>query len=638
MVGLRLRAEWGNKGKKQRTLLCGAVLASLVSVAAGSAAWAAEGAKFDGYLENRTFLRDSVGFSKFENTLQVEGGYDFGGLGPFTTFAINGTLRARYDGVYDINADDYGRHAGGAVSLESVVPGGNTPWGASNVTTGTLGFGFDTAANPNDGLIVLGSQLHGPNGGVTFGVPVRPCDIDHRGCIQGYMEANENELRFPDFNGRVDAVRELYVDAALPISGQSELGFRLGRQQIVWGRTDLFRVLDVINPVDYSRQNIYDELEDIRIPMWMLQTEYRAGGVGPFTDLNFSVVWNFDRFRPSNLGQSGTPYQILQAGDLFRGLKNCWDNGCSVSNFANGVTSTDFPAHVIGIRQANMPEWSLKNTQWGAKVEGVYEGVGFSFNYLDYISQLPSLHGGVPADNPFTVPVESQVYPYLIAFDMYFPRIKLYGASFDIYADAIKSVFRIETAYTQGEEFANSLVPELYSTKDVIRYVIGWDRDIFIRPLNRKKAFLLSTQLFGQHILDHELEQGPLGPVGMVDWKNDWIATMLFKGWWMQNRLSPQFLAAYDFRAQAAVFGPSIDWIVNERLRVIAGFNIKAGRGARIFDDNRSANVFPPFTGAGPVAPSAGLAGFEPLGRFRSGPIGMAQQEDEFQLTLRYRF
>jgi hypothetical protein len=33
-----------------------------------------------------------------------------------------------------------------------------------------------------------------------------------------------------------------------------------------------------------------------------------------------------------------------------------------------------------------------------------------------------------------------------------------------------------------------------------------------------------------------------------------------------------------------------------------------------------------------------GLGGFEPLGRFQSGPIGMAQKEDEIQVTLRYRF
>ena len=28
----------------------------------------------------------------------------------------------------------------------------------------------------------------------------------------------------------------------------------------------------------------------------------------------------------------------------------------------------------------------------------------------------------------------------------------------------------------------------------------------------------------------------------------------------------------------------------------------------------------------------------DPLGRFRAGPLGSASQEDEFQVTLRYRF
>ena len=60
----------------------------------------------------------------------------------------------------------------------------------------------------------------------------------------------------------------------MPTDSGSVWNFRVGRQQVVWGRTDLFRVLDVINPVDYSRHNIYDELEDIRIPMWMATSEY----------------------------------------------------------------------------------------------------------------------------------------------------------------------------------------------------------------------------------------------------------------------------------------------------------------------------------------------------------------------------
>ncbi|RME65115.1 MAG: DUF1302 domain-containing protein, partial [Alphaproteobacteria bacterium] len=295
------------------------------------------------------------------------------------------------------------------------------------------------------------------------------------------------------------------------------------------------------------------------------------------------------------------------------------------------------------------PEWKLDNTQIGAKLEGVFRGVGFSLNYLNYISQLPSLRGGIPATNSFTG--QTAVWPYLIAFDIDFPRINLFGGSLDIYSDPIKSVFRVELAYTTGEEFANTNQARLFSESNVVRYVIGWDRDTFIPFLNRTKAFLFSAQLFGQHILDHELVDtagsaaGLPGftKAGMPDWQNNWIATLLIKGWYKQNTISPQIITAYDFRAKAAAIAPSVDWLINDDWRLVIGANFKVGKGARSFDDCRTCNPFPPFTAtplhADPFQPgSVGLAGLEPLGRFRAGPIGMAQREDELQISLRYRF
>ncbi len=91
------------------------------------------------------------------------------------------------------------------------------------------------------------------------------------------MDYDTNDLRFPEFNDQQDFIRELYFEGSIPTGDMSEWFFRVGKQQVVWGRTDLFRVLDVINPVDYSRQNIYDELEDIRIPQWIATAEYRMG-------------------------------------------------------------------------------------------------------------------------------------------------------------------------------------------------------------------------------------------------------------------------------------------------------------------------------------------------------------------------
>ena len=99
--------------------------------------------------------------------------------------------------------------------------------------------------------------------------------------------------------------------------------------------------------------------------------------------------------------------------------------------------------------------------------------------------------------------------------------------------------------------------------------------------------------------------------------------------------------------------GPGLDYLISDHLRLIVGANIKLGTGARVADDGRTGNSYPPFTAGPACAPPDSVApcipgneyaslgnrrGFEPLGRFRSGPLGMAQHEDEFQILIRYRF
>ncbi len=598
----------------------------------------AEDVEVTGFYENATYVRDSVGLSKFRNTLQLSAGKAFedrGGL--FRNVKFHGTFRATYDGVYDLNSSEYGSGAGGPIMLENSAMGNSVPHGGGIKLPNT----FDLARNPNEGMIVLGENLHGQNGGVAFGVPVRPCDKDSRGCIDDYLDYDTDDLRFPEFNERLDFIRELYMDFDQELPNGDIVSWRVGKQQVVWGRTDLFRVLDVINPVDYSRNNIYDELEDIRIPMWIAKADWRMGAGEVFDDLNLSFVWNFDKFRPHNLGQCGTPNSILDAACFFRGMNNLWENGGTVANFAganpDGGLATDFGPGQIGIRKAHMPSWSLSNTQFGVKLEGVYGDLGFSLNALTYRSQLPSLRGGVPGVNAFTGEVAP--WPSLIAFDIHFPRVNLVGGSLDYYSQAIDTVFRVEVAHTSGEEFANTLQTRLFSESDVTRYVIGADKNVFIPFLNPGRAFLISGQLFGQHIHEHQEEQRPWGKAGMPDWEDNWIGTLLFKGWWMNDRLSPQLLAAHDFEARATAIAPSVEYLFSDNLRIIAGANVKVGHGAREFDDCRSCNPWDPFTSAGqPAGYTLGLGGYEPLGRFRAGPIGMAQKEDELQLTLRYSF
>ncbi|HKX93194.1 MAG TPA: DUF1302 family protein, partial [Methylibium sp.] len=446
-------------------------------------------------------------------------------------------------------------------------------------------------------------------------------------------------------------IREAYATKTIDLDAGKQLFLKLGKQQVVWGRTDLFRVLDVINPVDYSRNNIYDELQDIRIPMWIAQAEWRLGGSESLQERNFQLVWNFDKFRPNNLGQCGTANVILDAGCFFRGMHNLWENGGTVANFANvgpGVfLSTDFGPGQIGIRDVKLPKWSLKNTQLGAKFEGVTEGgVSFSLNALTYRSQLPSLRGAKGAQNPFTGETRPDGgWPYLIAFDMHFPRVNLIGGSMDFEWEKANAAVRVEAALTNGEEFPNSLKSQLYSKNKVFRSVIGFDRPTFIPWINPNRTTLISAQLFYQHIFDHEFERGTIGPVGMPDWENNVIGTLLIKAFLAGDRISPQLITAYDFQAKALVTSPQIDWIVTDKLKLSFGANLKtrSDDDRWRFDDARGTNPFPPFTApfgdADPfTAFSRGIQGIEPLGRFRAGPIGTAWKENEVYFTARYQF
>jgi hypothetical protein len=182
----------------------------------------------------------------------------------------------------------------------------------------------------------------------------------------------------------------------------------------------------------------------------------------------------------------------------------------------------------------------------------------------------------------------------------------------------------------------------------VLRWVIGIDRPTFIRFLNPNRSFLFSLQLFGQHLLDHELITTPAGKAGMPDWDDNIFATLLIQGGYFSDRLTPTLLTAYDSKAHALVVGPSISWLFSDHWDIVLGANLKFGSSKNAFDDCRACNQFPPFTDPAEGTPGAGtlpvgqavnrLAGYAPLGAFRAGPIGMALDEDEIQFKLRYRF
>src|SRR5690349_1794632 len=63
--------------------------------------------------------------------------------------------------------------------------------------------------------------------------------------------------------------------------------FRVGRQILAWGETDIFRLLDNINPLDDSFGGFFIALDERRLPLDMVRGSYQIGSVGPVHDAFF---------------------------------------------------------------------------------------------------------------------------------------------------------------------------------------------------------------------------------------------------------------------------------------------------------------------------------------------------------------
>jgi len=73
-------------------------------------------------------------------------------------------------------------------------------------------------------------------------------------------------------NNKNDTQRELLREAYIDTNVGENWAVRLGKQQTVWGTADGMKLLDAINPTDFS-ELVQNQMEDSRIPVWMVNAE-----------------------------------------------------------------------------------------------------------------------------------------------------------------------------------------------------------------------------------------------------------------------------------------------------------------------------------------------------------------------------
>lgn len=344
--------------------------------------------------------------------------------------------------------------------------------------------------------------------GYPLGLGNRLVDLDNRDDIKF-----ENDLR------------EAYVDLKLK---QIPLSFRLGRQQIVWGETDNFRLLDRTNALDLSWHLQQESWDELRIPYWMIKGLYDTGRIGPLTDTFVEVYWNPGDWVPNKRKFLQRPWSVPITDPL---------GGTAVRDIFH--TEELFGKSKL-FRQGNYTRNPGDNSQVGVRFNAVTpQGVQFTLNYF-----YQRWAGGDDGTNSAAVravldpaKANAAIAPCLdpnmpghceLPIEATYPYTHTFGLSANYSdEDLTQTVFRIETIYELGVPFNdtskrytdadgkplpqyNILIPVVFgkdvygvTKKDMWKGTIAFDRPTWIRAVNRKTTVLLLGQFFWHYLLDN---------------------------------------------------------------------------------------------------------------------------------------
>jgi len=281
-------------------------------------------------------------------------------------------------------------------------------------------------------------------------------------------------------------IRELYVDA----EAGSRLSFRVGRQQVAWGETGQYRLLDVINPIDGTwHLSAFEGFEDVRIPLWMLKGLVDV----PELDGSLEFVWMPALDRPEDMVTP--PVTQIGAWGLPLQPKQTYQSPLEIKR-----------------KLFIYPENKLENSRAGANWKGTLGNLTYTLMYFyTHVLSPPILKYAFFEYQPDGI-LKNEV----AELGLHFPRQHITGFSLEYtFAYPVGTVARLEASFEPdrsypiksqrafGYEAEITNVPGEYQKYDFVQvkkptfsYALVLMTSKFIRFLNPQQSFLFNVQVF----------------------------------------------------------------------------------------------------------------------------------------------
>jgi hypothetical protein len=396
------------------------------------------------------------------------------------------------------------------------------------------------------------------------------------GALEDLSADTRETLRFEN------VLREAYMDVSLR---ELPLSFRLGRQQVVWGETDSFRMLDRANPLDMTWHQTFESWDDLRIPLWMMKALWSIGQIGPLSDAFVETYWGLGDWIPAKQGFMpqypwGIPYNDPRP-PLFQAL----------STFSRKPVTTLYRNTEL-FRQGDYEQNPIDNAQVGVRFSAVTpQGLQFTLNYFyqrwagddgTNYAAIRAVTDQTEAEKAF---LQRQAPVEFIA-----PYVHTAGLSLN-YSDEdyTQTVYRLESVYDFGVPFSNSNKEVGLSLlqgnglfgitkRDMWKGMLGFDRPTWIRSLNRGNTFLISGQFFWHYLVDKlPALVGNTDPaVPSSDKVRHWesVSTLLLTTMYAGGSIVPTLVYALDpVNSYNMYVGWSVDYFITNELIVRLGQN-----------------------------------------------------------------
>ena len=312
-------------------------------------------------------------------------------------------------------------------------------------------------------------------------------------------------------------LRELYLS--------TEVGdgfITIGKQQIVWGKADGIKVLDVVNPQEF-REFILDGFEASRIPLWSVNVEM------PLAGLDMQLIWLPDQ----------TYHSFAEHGATF-----ALTSPLLLPSVPAGVQVNQLPVE--------KPNRFLADSDVGMRLSTFWKGWDLSLNYLYHFDDTPVLFRQLGMGAAGAVANISPRYQ----------RSHLIGGTF---GSAFGNLtLRGEAGYSLGKRLStNSLVDaDGVVQTDEFSYVLGFDWFGF-------SDALISLQLFQTWVPKYE--------TGVIRDRLDSSASLLIRHNFKNDTIVGETLWIHNGNRGDGLIRPKIEYVWSDAITVWLGADLFYG-------------------------------------------------------------